>query len=103
MSHTGEDLARGSASRDEGDEQRAPRPESGSPELRRAYRVESDEVIGCSLRELNLTHRIGCIVALLHRGGETQVPTADTLLQRGDRPPADEICHCSSPEGNGRT
>ena len=81
----GADLARGAASDAELSQGRRPRAEGGSPELSRAYRVEAPAAVGKSLRELALTSRTGCIIARLHRGDATLIPTAETVLEAGDR------------------
>jgi putative transport protein len=83
----GEDLARGAAS--DGEMQRLAVPhgvaERGAPELSRAYRVESEGALGRSLRNLRLTSATGCVIARMRRGDDVFVPTADTVLERGDR------------------
>jgi putative transport protein len=80
----GEDLSRGSASAAETGRRDPSLQPGASPELKRAYRVESREVAGKSLRELALTRSTGCILSFLRRDGETVVPTADTVLELGD-------------------
>jgi len=54
------------------------------PELRRAFLVTNETVVGRSLRELDLTHATGCYVSLLHRQNAVVVPDADTVLGQGD-------------------
>ncbi len=80
----GEDLSRGAASAAEGDANAQSLGKNASPRLRRAYRVQSEQVVGRSLAELALTRRSGCVIARLHRNAATLVPTADTVLERDD-------------------
>jgi len=50
----------------------------------RTYNVENPEIIGRSLRDLDLTHSTGCSITRLHRGDTVRVPDADTVLEEGD-------------------
>ncbi len=74
----GDDLAKESADKIDRTKQKA------RPELTRAFDVQQEEVMGKSLRELDLTHRTGCYVTLVHRGSLVFVPDADTELQKND-------------------
>ena len=47
--------------------------------------VTNDEVIGRSVRELGPEMPGTSLIALVARGGETNVPDADTVLEEGDR------------------
>jgi len=47
--------------------------------------VTADDLVGQSIRELNAEIPDGCIVAVIGRNGETHVPTADEVIQSGDR------------------
>jgi putative transport protein len=53
-------------------------------EMRRAFEVARDEVVGRPLSELELSRRTGCYISRVHRGMEIFVPQADTVLERGD-------------------
>ena len=55
-----------------------------SHELTRAYEVRGADVIGRSLKELDLTHVTGCYITRLHRGDETFAVSADTVLEAED-------------------
>jgi NhaP-type Na+/H+ or K+/H+ antiporter/K+/H+ antiporter YhaU regulatory subunit KhtT len=47
--------------------------------------LTADEFVGRTIREVGPEMPGGCLVALVTRDGETQVPDADFTLQRGDR------------------
>lgn len=81
----GDDLSRGAASLAETAGRESPTAGSSSPEVRRAFRVEGEAVLGRSLAELALTRSTGCLIAFLSRGDSTIVPSAQTTLERGDR------------------
>ncbi|MHC5009826.1 MAG: aspartate-alanine antiporter-like transporter [Planctomycetota bacterium] len=57
---------------------------TGQPELTRAFEVASSDVAGRTLAELDLSHRTGCYVTMIHRGTEIIVPRAETTLETGD-------------------
>lgn len=80
----GEDLSRGAISAAESSAIETGTPAEGAPELKRSYRVEGEAVVGRSLRELALTRTTGCIVVFLRHEGVTLIPSADTVLARGD-------------------
>ncbi len=46
--------------------------------------VERDDLVGKTLRELDLIRKTGCIVVAIVRRGEVLLPEADTRLERGD-------------------
>jgi putative transport protein len=74
-----DDLAADAA---EPDADRTARPRS--PELDRVYVVREAAVCGRTLAELDLTHRTGCYVTRMQRGGDVLVPDAHTRLEEGD-------------------
>jgi NhaP-type Na+/H+ or K+/H+ antiporter/Trk K+ transport system NAD-binding subunit len=47
--------------------------------------ITSDELVGRTVREVGPELPEGCLIALVARNGETQVPEADFTLQQGDR------------------
>ncbi len=46
--------------------------------------VEREELIGKTLKELDLRRKTGCIVVAIVRNGEVILPEADTRLKKGD-------------------
>jgi putative transport protein len=59
--------------------------QSKSPELRRVFEVSADsQVVGRTLRELELTRRTGCVITQIHYGGGFSVPGPDTRLETRD-------------------
>lgn len=56
-----------------------------SPEMTRVFRVECPDVVDKSLKELDLTHRAGCVISLIHRGDDVRIPTAGDVLCEGDQ------------------
>ncbi len=59
--------------------------EHGAPELTRSFEVSAEEVVGQSLRDLNLSHRTGCVVSAIHRSNEILIPRAESRLELEDR------------------
>lgn len=53
-------------------------------EVRRVF-VSNQQIIGQSLRDLNLPHTMGIIITRIRRGDTDFLPNADTTLQFGDR------------------
>jgi putative transport protein len=53
-------------------------------EMRRVF-VSNHEVIGQSLKDLNLPHTMGILITRIRRGDNDILPNADTTLQFGDR------------------
>lgn len=53
-------------------------------EMTRAFVVKNEDVIGRTLKELDLSHRSGCWITAVHRGAEIDPPRADTELLAGD-------------------
>jgi putative transport protein len=76
----GQDLSKDIDDEDGADDGRA----EGEAELTRVFDVQRDEVIGPTLRDLDLTHRTGCYITRLHRGDQILAVGADTTLQAGD-------------------
>ncbi len=83
----GEDLARGAASDEELHARTARRSWTGSRarEVTRAFRVQNEEVTGRPLRELDLTHRTGCVISRVRAGESVLIPDGETVLELGDR------------------
>jgi voltage-gated potassium channel len=46
--------------------------------------IEKDEVVGKTLKELDLRSKTGCMVVAIVRNGEVILPEADTKLEKGD-------------------
>lgn len=59
-------------------------PEHGTPEVTRCFRVQAEEAKNRTLRELNLTHRTGCVLSAIRRESEIFIPRADSRLHSGD-------------------
>lgn len=59
-------------------------PQAGSPEVNRVFRVNEREVVGPTLRQLDLTGRTGCVIGWIRRGTGFLVPMADTELRKDD-------------------
>ena len=57
----------------------------GRQELSRAFLVQEAAATERPLRELNLTHTTGCVLARILRDGEPLVPDGETVLRVGDR------------------
>ena len=55
----------------------------GQAEVVEIIVTEASQVIGVSLRDLNLPQ--GIIVGAVVRGGQVTIPTGDTVIQAGDR------------------
>jgi putative transport protein len=53
-------------------------------DMRRVF-VSNHELVGQSLKDLNLPHTMGIIITRIRRGDTDILPTADTTLQFGDR------------------
>lgn len=53
-------------------------------DMRRVF-VSNHDLIGQSLRDLNLPHTMGIIITRIRRGDNDILPTAETTLQFGDR------------------
>lgn len=53
-------------------------------DIRRVF-VSNQEIIGQSLKDLNLPHTMGIIITRIRRGDTDILPTANTTLQFGDR------------------
>jgi Trk K+ transport system NAD-binding subunit len=47
--------------------------------------ITADELVGRTIRELGPELPDGCLVALVSRNGDAEVPDADFTLQHGDR------------------
>jgi Trk K+ transport system NAD-binding subunit len=47
--------------------------------------ITSEELVGRSVRDVGPELPEGCLIALVARDGDTQVPDADFTLERGDR------------------
>ncbi len=77
---THEDLAEGT--RDEEPERDDNEPKG--PELRRVFEVRNPELVGCSLADLDLRNRTGCVVTRVHRGSSFAVPTRELTLEMED-------------------
>jgi len=56
-----------------------------SPEMTRVFRVTHADVIGRSLKELDLTHKAGCVISLIHRDDDVRIPCASDCLLEGDQ------------------
>jgi len=65
-------------------EDRDGRGRGRSLEFTRAFDVQKEEVIGRTLRDLDLTHRTGTYITMVHRGSEIFAASADTELREGD-------------------
>ncbi|WP_028575077.1 aspartate:alanine exchanger family transporter [Desulfonatronovibrio hydrogenovorans] len=59
--------------------------ESSQSQMLRAYRVQSDQVVGRPLKDLSFTTRTGCVIQSVIRGKEKFAPGADTVLEQNDR------------------
>ena len=53
---------------------------AGGPELSRVFEVSRADAAGPTLRELDLTHRTGCVIRRIRRGDHFEIPDADTRL-----------------------
>jgi len=51
----------------------------------RAFKVDSSEIVGQTLGELDLTHRTGCYVVRIHRGDRLLRAEAETTIEPDDR------------------
>ena len=76
------DPIKGSGAQVEGDQLRA---READPELSRVFEVTCEAAVGPTLKELDLTHRTGCVIRRIRRGDRFEMPGADTRLQLGDR------------------
>jgi len=47
--------------------------------------VTDEDVVGTTIRDIGPKLPAGCLVALVSKNGETKVPTADYVIERGDR------------------
>lgn len=59
--------------------------DAGNAQMLRAYRVQSDQVMGKPLRDLRFTTRTGCVIQKVLRKDEMFTPGADTVLEKDDR------------------
>jgi len=64
---------------------RGPEGVAQGAEIDRAFQVQNPDVVGRSLRELDLPRRTGCVIARLRSGDAVLIPDADTVLEVGDR------------------
>jgi len=55
-----------------------------TPVVNRLIRVANLNVIGKKIKDLNFTAITGCVISRLVRGENEEVPTGETLLQKGD-------------------
>ena len=53
-------------------------------EMTRAFEVQTEGVIGKTLKELDLSHKTGCWITAVHRGTEIDPARAETELLAGD-------------------
>ncbi len=60
-------------------------PVRRSEDVARSHRVARPDVLGKSLRELDLRRRTGCVITRVHRGAQVFVPDAETTLVEGDQ------------------
>jgi putative transport protein len=61
-----------------------PRYSKKGPGRLRVFHVTEEDAIGRPLRELELNRRTGCLILLIHRGGQILFPRAHTVLETGD-------------------